>query len=255
MSISVQTGRAIRLEICDERTMGHAAALIVKQLVAEKPEAVIGLATGSSPLPLYEALAENRPNLSGVRWFALDEYIGLPPGHPQSYAETVRREVCDPLGLDTARVHLPDVHRPDLRQAAADYEDLIGGVGGVDLQVIGLGHNGHLAFNEPGTAFGSRTRVEVLADRTRQANARFFPSLADVPAHCVTQGLATILDARRLLLLVRGSDKADILHRALTGPVTPDCPGSVLQLHPDVVAFVDEAAAAKLLPAFAEAQA
>lgn len=254
MSEILRTGRAIKLQVCDDDTLGRLAARTVERLVAEKPDAVIGLATGSSPVPLYEALAENKPNLSDVRWFALDEYVGLPAGHPQSYAETIRREVCDPLGLDTARVHLPDVHRPDLAQAAADYENLIRGVGGVDLQVIGLGHNGHLAFNEPGTAFGSRTRVEALADRTRRANARFFPSLADVPTHCVTQGLATILDARRLLLIVRGADKAEILHRALTGPVSPNCPGSVLQLHPDVIAFADPEAAARLMPALAEVQ-
>lgn len=239
----------MKLEVCPADAIGMAAARTVKEVVLSKPSAVIGLATGSSPLPLYKALAQEHLDVSNVCWFALDEYVGLPPGHHQSYAEVIRREVSEPLDLDPASVLLPDAQRADLDAAAADYEALIQQAGGIDLQILGIGHNGHLAFNEPGTPLNSRTRVEALAESTRQANARFFPSLDEVPTHCITQGLATILDAKKLLLVVRGADKADILHQALTGPVTMDCPGSVLQLHHDVTVLVDEAAATGLMPA------
>ena len=231
--------RKLQVSHHDAEDIGALAADIVAGLVQELPRAVIGLATGSSPLPLYQSLARRRLDLSGVRWFALDEYVGLPAGHPESYAEVIDREVIRPLGLDRASVLLPDADRADVDRAAADYEAAIASAGGIDLQILGIGHNGHLAFNEPGSALDSRTRVEELTMTTRRANARFFPSLDDVPTRCITQGLGTILDARRLLLLVQGRDKADILHRALTGPVDPDCPASVLQLHPDVTVLTD----------------
>jgi len=227
---------------------GAAAAAVVLSCVQAKPDAVLGFATGSSPLPLYDALAESGGDFSGVQGFALDEYVGLPPRDPRSYAAVIHSEVTRRLGLRPGAVHVPDVSDPDLDASAQRYERAISDAGGVDLQILGIGHNGHLAFNEPGAALDSRTRVEVLAERTRRANARFFDSLDEVPALCLTQGIGTILQARHLLLIAHGTDKADIVSRALQGPVSPECPASALQLHPQVTVFLDRAAAAGLHP-------
>jgi len=183
-----------------------------------------------------------------VRAFALDEYVGLPEGHPQSYGEVIRREVTERLGMDPGKVRVPAGSADDPCQAAAAYDAAIREAGGIDLQLLGIGHNGHIAFNEPGAAFDSRTRVETLAERTREANARYFDSVADVPTQCITQGLGTIMEARHLLLVVNGPDKAEILAAALNGPVSPDCPASVLQRHPHVTVVADQAAAAQLAP-------
>ncbi|MFF1883579.1 glucosamine-6-phosphate deaminase [Pseudarthrobacter sp. NPDC058196] len=232
----------------DAAATGVVAAGILAAVVRSKPDAVLGVATGGSPLPVYAALAGHRLDMSGVRAFALDEYFGLPAGHPQSYGEVVRREVTERLGMDPALVRVPAGNAADPRQAADDYDAAIRAAGGVDVQLLGIGHNGHLAFNEPGSAFSSRTRVEVLAERTRAANARYFTSESDVPRRCITQGLGTILEARHLLLVVAGTDKAAILARALHGEVSVECPASVLQLHQHVTVVADEAAAALLAP-------
>lgn len=226
--------------------VGAVAAGILAAVIRSRPDAVLGLATGGSPLPLYEALSGHRLDMSGVRGFALDEYVGLPAGHPQSYAEVVRREVTERLHLDPANVCLPDGGAADPAAAAQDYDRAIARAGGIDVQILGIGHNGHLAFNEPGSALDSRTRVEVLTERTRQANSRYFDSPTDVPERCITQGLGTIMEARQLLLVVSGADKASILCEALSGPVSPGCPASVLQLHAHVTVVADEAAAARL---------
>ena len=199
--------------------------------------AVLGVATGSSPLGTYAALAtrvrEGSLELSGVTAFALDEYVGLDPAHPESYRCVIRRTVTEPLGLDPAR-------------ACAGYERLIREAGGVDLQLLGIGANGHIGFNEPTSSFASRTRIKTLAPRTRADNARFFGSAEQVPVHCVTQGLGTILDARRLLLVAQGEDKADAVAQMVEGPLASVCPASALQLHRDAVVVVDRAAASKL---------
>lgn len=237
----------------DAATTGAIAAGILAAVIRSKPEAVLGLATGGSPLPVYAALAAHRLDMSGIRGFALDEYVGLPAGHPQSYAEVIRREVTERLRLDPAKVSVPPGGAADPARAAGDYDAAIARAGGIDVQILGIGHNGHVAFNEPGSALDSRTRVEALTERTRQANARYFSSPDDVPGRCITQGLGTILEARQLLLVVSGADKADILHTALSGPVTTDCPASVLQLHPHVTVVADEAAAARLGSALAAA--
>lgn len=230
----------------DAAGTGAVAAGILAAVIRSKPDAVLGVATGSSPIPVYEALAEHRLDLSRVRAFALDEYVGLPAGHPQSYAEVVRREVTERLGLDPALVSVPAGGADDPHRAADLYDAAIRAGGGVDVQILGIGHNGHIAFNEPGSELDSRTRVEVLAERTRQANARYFRSMGDVPTKCITQGLGTILEARQLLMVVNGADKAEVLAAALNGPVSPGCPGSVLQLHPHVTVVADEAAAMQL---------
>jgi len=214
---------------------------------------VLGLATGSSPLGLYRelgrAVAEGRADFSAAHGFALDEYVGLPPGHPEGYREVLLREVCGVIGLAPERLAVPDGSGADLTTlvaAAATYEARIRDLGGVDVQVLGIGANGHLGFNEPGSALSSRTRVKRLSERTRRDNARFFQGIDDVPTHCVTQGLGTILAARRLVLVATGDAKAEAVSAALEGPLTASVPGSVLQWHPDTVVCLDEAAAAGL---------
>lgn len=226
--------------------VGSAAADVLAGVVGDKPDAVVGLATGGSPLPVYQALARRGLDMSGIRGFALDEYVGLPVDHPQAYTQVIRREVTERLGLDPAKVAVPDGNAPDPQRAAVRYDEAIAAAGGIDIQILGIGHNGHLAFNEPGSALDSRTRVEALTERTRQANARYFDSLYDVPTHCITQGLGTIMEARHLLLVVHGADKAEILAEALGGPVDPACPASVLQLHARVTVVADESAASRL---------
>ena len=226
--------------------IGPAAAGLVLAALNARRDPVIGVATGSSPSPLYDALAASEADFTRAAWFALDEYVGLPPGHPESYAEVLRREIIEPLGLDPKTVHLPDPHREDLQAACDDYERRIAAAGGIDLQILGIGRNGHLAFNEPGGALDSRTRVEVLTEDTRRANQRFFDSLDSVPTRCLTQGLGTILEAGQLLLIAQGEDKARALRAALRGPVSPECPASVLQLHGRVTVLADAAAASLL---------
>lgn len=232
----------------DAAASGAVAAGIIAAVVRSKPDAVLGVATGGSPLPVYAALAGHRLDLSRVKAFALDEYVGLPAGHPESYGEVVRREVTERLGLAPEHVRVPAGGAEDPEQAAVEYDAAIQAAGGIDLQLLGIGHNGHIAFNEPGSALDSRTRVETLAPRTREANARYFASPSDVPERCITQGLGTIMEARHLLLVVHGQDKAEILAAALGGPVTAECPASVLQRHPHVTVVADEAAASRLTP-------
>jgi glucosamine-6-phosphate deaminase len=232
----------------------RAAEVVIDGLVAPaREEPVLGLATGSSPLGLYaelaRAVASGRLDLTGASGFALDEYVGLPDGHPQSYRQVLLQEVCRPLGLPPDRLHVPDGSRRDegdLARGAAEYEALIRDAGGVDVQILGIGANGHLGFNEPGSALSSRTRVKRLSDRTRRDNARFFDGLDDVPTHCVTQGLGTVLDARCLVLVAAGAGKAEAVAKALEGPLSASCPASVLQWHADATAVLDEAAASTL---------
>jgi glucosamine-6-phosphate deaminase len=225
---------------------GALAAGRIAALVARRPDAVLGLATGSTPLPVWAALRERGIDLSRVRGFALDEYLGLPAGHPESYASVIAREVVEPLGLDPARVRVPGDDGGPLETAGERYEAAIRDAGGVDLQILGIGRTGHIGFNEPGSSLASRTRVKTLTDATRTDNARFFASPADVPRHCLTQGLGTIREARALVLLAFGAAKAEAVAGAVEGPVSASLPGSVIQLHPDVTVLVDEAAASRL---------
>jgi glucosamine-6-phosphate deaminase len=230
------------------------AALVadaVEALDRDDPATVLGTATGSSPLPAYAELVRRHragtgPSYDRVRTFNLDEYVGLPPGHEQTYLATIRRELTDGLGVPADRVHGPDPDERGLPTAGARYERLIADAGGVDLQLLGIGADGHLAFNEPGSSLGSLTRIKTLTEQTRQDNARFFGSPEEVPRHVLTQGLGTILRARHLLLLATGVGKADALAAAVEGPLTAQCPASVLQLHPHVSVLVDEPAAAGL---------
>jgi glucosamine-6-phosphate deaminase len=233
----------------DAGAVAITAANVVSDVVRSASNPVLGLATGSSPLGLYAELAArvaDGVDASEVTAFALDEYVGLDPADPRSYAHVIRTSVTEPLHLDPARVHVPRGTGGDLDAGCADYEDAIVGAGGIDLQVLGIGRNGHLGFNEPGSSFTSRTRVAALADSTRRDNARFFDDPADVPTRCVTQGLATIMAARTTLLIATGAAKADAVARAVDGPMTTACPASILRHHRDAVVILDEAAATGL---------
>jgi glucosamine-6-phosphate deaminase len=195
---------------------------------------------------VWKALAARSLDLERVRGFALDEYIGLPSGHPESYRSVITREVVEPLGLNPSLVHVPGDDGGPTEGAGERYEAAIAASGGVDLQVLGIGRTGHIGFNEPGSSLVSRTRVKTLTEQTRADNARFFDSPDDVPRHCLTQGLGTILDARHLVLLAFGESKAAAIAGAVEGPVSSSLPGSAIQLHPFVTVVVDEAAAAQL---------
>lgn len=232
----------------DRAAAGALVADEIAALIARRPDAVLGLATGSTPLPVYEALRTRLQgvDVSQVRGFALDEYVGLDPVHPESYRSVITREVVEPLGLDPARIRVPDGTLDGIEHHGEDYEAAIRDAGGVDLQILGIGTDGHIGFNEPGSSFASRTRVKTLTQQTREDNARFFDSIDDVPMHCITQGLGTILEARHLVLLAFGEGKAEAVAGAIEGPVTASLPGSAIQLHPHVTVVVDEAAASRL---------
>ena len=226
------------------------AAGAIEALLDRKPEAVLGLATGSSPLGIYDELArrhgEGRLSFSRARAFMLDEYVGLPLTHPQRYRNVIEREIASRVGFGVGAVLGPDGLAQDVVAACAQYEEAIVRAGGVDLQILGIGTDGHVGFNEPGSSFASLTRIKTLAEQTRRDNARFFGSLAEVPMHCITQGLGTIMRARHLLFLAWGEGKAEAVAGAVEGPVTSSLPGSAIQLHRKVTVIVDEAAASRL---------
>ena len=236
----------------DAAAAGALVADEIVRLVRSTPEAVLGLATGSTPLPVYEALRSRLEgvDVSRVRGFALDEYVGIDPAHPESYRSVITREVVEPLGLNPELIRVPDGSLDGIEHAGEDYERAITDAGGVDLQILGIGTDGHIGFNEPGSSFASLTRVKTLTQQTRLDNARFFDSVDDVPMHCITQGLGTILRARHLVLLAFGEGKAEAVAGAVEGPVTASLPGSAIQLHPHTTVVVDEAAASRL--AFAD---
>jgi glucosamine-6-phosphate deaminase len=234
---------------------GELGARLILSRLADKPDLVLGLATGGSPLPLYESLRRAvvaGADLSWVRGFALDEYVGLPPDHPASYHSVIAREVVEPLGLSPDRVHVPNGMAADLPAACAAYEQEIRDSGGIDVQILGIGTDGHIGFNEPTSSLTSRTRIKTLTQQTRRDNARFFgpadsaDSVERVPRHCLTQGLGTIMEARQVVLLASGERKADAIANAVEGPVAASCPASVLQLHQHATVIVDEAAASRL---------
>ena len=233
----------------DRETAGTFVAEGIARRIEQRPDFVLGLATGSTPLPVYDALqrATTGIDLSQVRGFALDEYVGLDPAHPESYRSVIFNEVVRPLGLDPQRIHVPDGRLEGIETAGARYEAMIEEAGGVDLQILGIGTTGHIGFNEPGSSFASRTRVKTLSEQTRIDNARFFDGdVSQVPKHCITQGLGTIQRAGHLVLLAFGEGKADAIAGAVEGPVSASCPGSAIQLHEHVTVVIDEAAASKL---------
>ncbi|TFC81360.1 glucosamine-6-phosphate deaminase [Cryobacterium cheniae] len=233
-----------------EAAAGTLAAASIRALITRKPDTVLGLATGSTPLSVYAALAaslaENPMDVSRVRGFALDEYVGLPADHPESYRSVITRDAVVPIGLTPENIQVPNGDLATIETAGVDYEAAIRAAGGIDVQILGIGRTGHVGFNEPGSSFASITRIKTLAEKTRIDNARFFASPGDVPIHCMTQGLGTILRARHLILLAFGEEKADAIAAAVEGPITSSKPGSVIQLHPHVTVIVDEAAASRL---------
>jgi glucosamine-6-phosphate deaminase len=222
----------------------------VVALVDRKPDAVLGLATGSTPLVVYEELARrcaaHELTLSRARGFLLDEYVGLRAGHPEAYREFVARELEARVDFGPDAVRGPDANADDIPAACAEYEAAIRAAGGVDIQLLGIGTDGHIGFNEPGSSLASRTRIKTLTNQTREDNARFFDSLAEVPRHVVTQGIGTILEARHLVMLGFGAIKAPAIAKAVEGPVTAMVPASALQLHPHATVVVDEEAASSL---------
>ncbi|MCQ0023743.1 glucosamine-6-phosphate deaminase [Streptomyces somaliensis DSM 40738] len=235
----------------DAEAGGELVAGAVADLLRRKPDALLGVATGSTPLPVYDALGamvrSGAVDVSRLRIAQLDEYVGLPAGHPGSYRSTVLRQVVEPLGLDPASFMSPDGTADDVRAACEAYDAALAEAGGVDLQILGIGTDGHIGFNEPCSSLASRTRIKTLTEQTRADNARFFGGDADrVPQHVVTQGIGTILDARHLVLLATGERKAEAVARAVEGPLAAFVPASALQLHPHATVVVDEAAASRL---------
>ncbi|CCF63923.1 Glucosamine-6-phosphate deaminase (Glucosamine-6-phosphate isomerase) (GNPDA) (GlcN6P deaminase) [Nocardia cyriacigeorgica GUH-2] len=233
----------------DEQQVATTVADIVEGYVRRGP-ATLGLATGSSPLPSYRELArrhrEHGLDFSACRAFLLDEYVGLPKTHPQSYFSVIRAEFTDQVNLDPERVSGPDGEAVDIAAEAQRYDAALAACGGVDVQLLGIGTDGHIAFNEPSSSLTSRTRVKTLTAQTRSDNARFFDGPGAVPRHVLTQGLGTIGEARHLVLIAVGERKADAVAAAVEGPLTAFCPASVIQLHRHATVVIDEAAAGGL---------
>ncbi|MFI2104958.1 glucosamine-6-phosphate deaminase [Isoptericola sp. NPDC019693] len=227
------------------------AADAIEALLRQDPATVLGLATGSSPLKVYDELArrhrEEGLSFDRARGFMLDEYVGLDAAHPQRYRNVIETEIASRVGWPADQVHGPDGLAADIPAACAAYEQAITDAGGVDLQLLGIGTDGHIAFNEPGSSLASRTRIKTLTAQTRLDNARFFDDdVEQVPTHCLTQGLGTIMQARHLVLLATGRQKAEAVHQLVEGPISAMWPGTVMQLHPHATVLVDDAAASRL---------
>ncbi len=227
----------------DAAAVGARAADLLDDAATSGSRA-LGLATGSSPASIYAELIRRHAGRDNpyrsTHLFLLDEYIGLPAGHPERYVEVIRRSFTDPLGIELSRVHAPDVDAPDPSRAAASYERSIADAGGIELQLVGVGRNGHIAFNEPGAPFDSRTRAVQLSDRTRRDNARFFGGdLESVPRMAMSQGIQTILEARRVVLVATGGSKAAVVADLLRTPPTTLLPATALHQHPAVTMLVD----------------
>ncbi|MER8119411.1 MULTISPECIES: glucosamine-6-phosphate deaminase [unclassified Streptomyces] len=235
----------------DAATGGELIAEAMAQLLRRKPDALLGVATGSTPLPVYQALSAKvragAVDPARARIAQLDEYVGLPAEHPESYRSVLRREVLEPLGIGMDSFLGPDGTAKDVQAACEAYDRALAAAGGVDLQLLGIGTDGHIGFNEPCSSLASRTRIKTLTEQTRVDNARFFDGeIEQVPHHVITQGIGTILEARHLVLLATGEGKADAVAATVEGPVAAVCPASALQLHPHATVVVDEPAAAKL---------
>jgi glucosamine-6-phosphate deaminase len=227
------------------------AARIIAQLVRQKPACILGLATGSTPIATYAELIrlhrEEGLDFSRVTTFNLDEYVGLPPEHPQSYHAFMREHLFQHINVAPERIHIPNGMAADVPGECARYEQSIRAAGGIDLQLLGIGSDGHIGFNEPTSSLASRTRIKTLTERTRQDNARFFDGdLTQVPMHCITMGVGTIMETRQVLLLAFGAKKEEAVAQAVEGPITAMNPASILQMHPVAKVIMDEAAAGAL---------
>lgn len=234
----------------DYKDMSRKAANIISAQVIMKPDCVLGLATGSTPIGTYQQLIDwyNKGDIdfSEVTTVNLDEYKGLPRDNDQSYYYFMHHNFFDHINLPEGRSYLPDGMEPDSEKACREYNAIIKQAGGIDLQLLGLGHNGHIGFNEPGDAFEQETHCVDLTASTIEANKRFFEKEEDVPRQAYTMGIKTIMQARKVLLVVSGESKAQILRDSFYGPVTPAVPASILQLHNDVCVVADEAALSKM---------
>ena len=237
----------------DYKSMSRRAANIISAHVILKPDCVLGLATGSTPIGAYQQLIEwyKKGDLSfaETKTVNLDEYLGLSPHHEQSYRYFMQTNLFDHIDIKQENTHVLNGLARDPQAECQAYNKLIRDLGGIDLQLLGMGHNGHIAFNEPGDDFGLETHVVDLTDSTIDANQRFFESRDEVPRHALSMGIKNIMNARRILVVVSGEEKADIVCKAFAGPVTKDVPASVLQLHPDVTLVGDKAAIHKLAEA------
>ena len=218
--------------------------------VASNPGIVLGLATGGTPIQMYRLLVQlyrdGQISFQDVTTFNLDEYIGLAPDHPQSYRYFMNRHFFDPIDIDLDRTHVPDGLAADPLKESRRYESQISDAGGIDLQLLGIGHNGHIAFNEPGSPLDSRTRVVELSSETIENNARFFESSEEVPRKAITQGIATILEAKQIVLMATGKGKAEAVHELVNGKPNDQCPATFLLLHPNVYLILDRDAASLL---------
>lgn len=226
--------------------MSREAANVIAECVKENPECVLGLATGSTPIGLYAELVKDNKageiSFKDVLTFNLDEYRGLDPEHHQSYRYFMQDNLFNHVDIVPENTHVPNGFNPDAEAACAEYEELIAEAGGLDLQLLGLGHNGHIGFNEPTDHFPLTTNCVQLTESTIQANSRLFDSIDEVPREAYTMGIGTIMKAKKILVVANGEGKAEIVKKAFFGPVVPQVPASVLQLHPDVTVIVDEAA-------------
>jgi glucosamine-6-phosphate deaminase len=234
----------------DERAGYQFAARRVAALVSERPDAVLGLVTGRTAVPLYKELArihrDEGLSFAAVRTFNLDEYVGLPPDHPASYHAFMKTRLFEVIDLKPANTHIPNGTARDIPRECREYERQIRESGGIDLQVLGIGADGHIGFNEPSSSLGSRTRIKTLTEGTRRDNAHEFGKLEDVPRHVITMGVGTIMDARSCMILAFGEAKATAVAQTVEGPVTAMVPASALQFHPDVKVILDPSSAAQL---------
>ena len=235
----------------DYKGMSRKAANIVSAQVILNPACVLGLATGSTPIGMYKQLIDwyNKGDLdfSQVKSVNLDEYVGLAPTHDQSYRYFMQHNLFDHVNIDPANTNVPNGLASDPEAECERYNEVIRSMGGIDIQVLGMGHNGHIGFNEPGEAFELETHVVDLTERTIEANARFFASKDEVPKRAITMGIKSIMQARQILVVVSGEDKAEIVKKAFFGPVVPQVPASILQMHPNVVLCGDKAALSQIL--------
>ena len=230
--------------------VGQAAATIIAAQLLRKPDSILGLATGSSPIPTYQALIDMHRagvlDFSRAVSFNLDEYVGIDPEHVCSYHRFMRDNLFDHVNMDPARIHIPDGNAADVHASAAAYDEAIAAAGGIDLQLLGIGRNGHIGFNEPDKHFVYGCHQVELSQSTIEANKRFFDSADDVPRYAVSLGIGSIMQARQVLLIATGADKAEAVRQALEGDVSPQWQASILRAHPDVVFLLDEDAASLL---------
>lgn len=234
----------------DYSEMSKKAAALIAAQVAEKPDCVLGLATGSSPIGTYDKLTElyedGMLDFSEVHSVNLDEYRGLDHENDQSYYYFMHKNLFSRVNIDVANTNVPNGMEPDADKECQRYEELIESLGGIDLQLLGLGHNGHIGFNEPAATFAKTTNCVDLTKMTIEANKRFFESIDDVPRQAYTMGIGTIMKAKKIVVVVSGEDKAETVAKAFAGEVTPEVPASILQFHPDVTIVADEAALSKM---------